>query len=238
MWVCLKMRYCIALSKHCNRENQKQPLEFGVLDFQHFRQTHVLSDSSYRLYMIIQLFITIQADVFRRLPPGNPKCLIRKRGAHCRGIYILWWGIPIPFRTIQRWNQFANDFSFLVFHGATLEGPKPWKMQGCHSQEMGEEATTWSTHIPTPALSNKIKRVILLGNGKSPIYRIVSIKVIISITIENIHKWILYISDIWKSPIYSIIQSLQTSFFRMRSVEISLGFSSCTTCMDASSCNM
>lgn len=142
MWVCLKMRYCIALSKHCNRENQKQPLEFGVLDFQHFRQTHVLSDSSYRLYMIIQLFITIQADVFRRLPPGNPKCLIRKRGAHCRGIYILWWGIPIPFRTIQRWNQFANDFSFLVFHGATLEGPKPWKMQGCHSQEMGEEATT------------------------------------------------------------------------------------------------
>jgi hypothetical protein len=238
MWVCLKMRYCIAPSKHCNRENQKQPLEFGVLDFQHFRQTHVLSDSSYRLYMIIQLFITIQADVFRRLPPGNPKCLIRKRGAHCRGIYILWWGIPIPFRTIQRWNQFANDFSFLVFHGATLEGPKPWKMQGCHSQEMGEEATTWSTHIPTPALSNKIKRVILLGNGKSPIYRIVSIKVIISITIENIHKWILYISDIWKSPIYSIIQSLQTSFFRMRSVEISLGFSSCTTCMDASSCNM
>jgi hypothetical protein len=238
MWVCLKMRYCIALSKHCNRENQKQPLEFGVLYFQHFRQTHVLSDSSYRLYMIIQLFITIQADVFRRLPPGNPKCLIRKRGAHCRGIYILWWGIPIPFRTIQRWNQFANDFSFLVFHGATLEGPKPWKMQGCHSQEMGEEATTWSTHIPTPALSNKIKRVILLGNGKSPIYRIVSIKVIISITIENIHKWILYISDIWKSPIYSIIQSLQTSFFRMRSVEISLGFSSCTTCMDASSCNM
>lgn len=162
----------------------------------------------------------------------------QKRGAHCRGIYILWWGIPIPFRTIQRWNQFANDFSFLVFHGATLEGPKPWKMQGCHSQEMGEEATTWSTHIPTPALSNKIKRVILLGNGKSPIYRIVSIKVIISITIENIHKWILYISDIWKSPIYSIIQSLQTSFFRMRSVEISLGFSSCTTCMDASSCNM
>ena len=238
MWVCLKMRYCIAPSKHCNRENQKQPLEFGVLDFQHFRQTHVLSDSSYRLYMIIQLFITIQADVFRRLPPGNPKCLIRKRGAHCRGIYILWWGIPIPFRTIQRWNQFANDFSFLVFHGATLEGPKPWKMQGCHSQEMGEEATTWSTHIPTPALSNKIKRVILLGNGKSPIYRIVSIKVIISITIENIHKWILYISDIWKSPIYSIIQSLQTSFFRMRSVEILLGFSSCTTCMDASSCNM